>query len=138
MNPSRTRTRADVSNARHKNRVRYSYSTYFPIRGILIQAEAETILKMSETLESANFTRDQSDAFIESMALAMNTFAVTPEILDARLAEQKKTVAELKGTTNELKNSMQELHRSVLFYFRGFMLVTFAGLLGILGVVLAT
>ena len=50
-----------------------------------MQAEAETIHKMAETLESANFTRDQSDAFIQSVALAMKTFAVTPEILDDRL-----------------------------------------------------
>ena len=52
-----------------------------------MQAEAETILTMSETLESANFTRDQSDAFIQSTALAMKTFAVTPALLDDRLSK---------------------------------------------------
>ena len=118
---------------------------------------------MSETLESVNFTRDQSDAFIQSMALAMKTFAVTPEILDSRLAEHRKDsnrrfdtldqrLEEHKGDSNQrldeipklrdaiddLRNSMQELHRSVLFYFRGFMLVTFAGLMGILGIVLVS
>ena len=55
-----------------------------------MQAEAETILKMSETLEGANFTSDQSKAFIESVALSMKTFAVTPELLDGRLDKHKK------------------------------------------------
>ena len=55
-----------------------------------MQAEAETIHKMAETLESANFTRDQSDAFIQSVALAMKTFAVTPEVLDDRLGKLRR------------------------------------------------
>ena len=55
-----------------------------------MQAEAETIHKMAETLESANFTRDQSDAFIQSVALAMKTFAVTPEVLDDRLGQLRR------------------------------------------------
>lgn len=54
-----------------------------------MQTEAETILKMSETLEGADFTSDQSKAFIESVALSMKTFAVTPELLDDRLAKQR-------------------------------------------------
>ena len=69
-----------------------------------MQAEAETIQKTSETLESANFTRDQSDAFIQSMALAMKTFAVTPEFLDDRLGklrrEWKQDLKEHKEDSN--------------------------------------
>ena len=103
-----------------------------------MQAEAESILKMSETLESANFTRDQSDAFIQSTALAMKTFAVTPEILDDRLAKHSHSIDELKGTIDELKNSMHELQRNALHYFLGFTLVTFAGLMGILAAILAS
>ncbi len=122
---------------------------------------------MSETLESANFTRDQSHAFIRSVALAMGTFAVTPELLDDRLnklrgewkrdlkehkddsnerfdnldeqfAEQKKTVEELKDTVYELKDSMHDLKRSLLHYLLGFTLVILAGLMGTLGTVLAS
>ena len=55
-----------------------------------MQAEAETIHKMAETLESANFTRDQSDAVIQSVALAMKTFAVTPDVLDDRLGKLRR------------------------------------------------
>ena len=40
---------------------------------------------MSETLESSGFGRPKSNAVIESVALAMETFAVKPEILDARI-----------------------------------------------------
>ena len=96
-----------------------------------MQAEAETIQKMSETLESANFNRDQSDAFIQSMALAMKTFAVTPELLDNRLAKQQESIDELKDTMHDLK-------RSLLNYLLGFTLATFAGLMGILAAVLAS
>ena len=128
-----------------------------------MQAEAETIRKMSETLESVSFTRDQSDAFIQSMALAMKTFAVTPEILDSRLAEHRKDsnrrfdtldqrleehkrdsnqrldeIPKLRDAVHELKNSMHELQRSVMNYFLGFTLVIFAGLMGILAAVLAS
>lgn len=50
-----------------------------------MKAQAEQLAKMSETLESSGFSRTQSNAVIESVALAMETFAVTPEILDARI-----------------------------------------------------
>ncbi len=50
-----------------------------------MRAETETVFKMTETLESANFTPDQSKAIIESIALSMTTFAVTPELLDELL-----------------------------------------------------
>ena len=50
-----------------------------------MKAQAEQLAKMSETLESSGFSRPQSNAVIESVALAMETFAVTPEILDARI-----------------------------------------------------
>ena len=107
-----------------------------------MQSEAEAILEMSETLESANFTRDQSDAFIQSMALAMNTFAVTPKILDDRLEKQrgewKEDLGEVNKNLAEQKNTIDELKRSLLNYLLGFTLATFAGLMGILAAVLAS
>ena len=125
---------------------------------------------MSETLESDDITRDQSDALIQSVALAMKSFAVTPELLDDRLNKLRRKwkqdigevterlkernenanrrfddteqrldeIPKLRDAIDDLRNSMQELHRSVLFCFRGFMLVTFAGLMGILGIVLVS
>ena len=65
------------------------------------------------------------------MALAMKTFAVNPEILDDRFAKQNHGI-------DELKNSMHEPQRSVMHYFLGFTLATFAGLIGILAAVLAS
>lgn len=68
-----------------------------------MQAELEAILKMSDTLESANFTGDQSDALMQSMALAMRTFAVTPEILDERLDNlRREWKQDLKGVNHRL------------------------------------
>ena len=81
-----------------------------------MQAEAETIRKMSETLESANFTRDQSDAFIQSMALAMKTFAVTPQVLDDRLDNlsgelRREWKQDLAGVSNLLQEHKNESNR---------------------------
>ena len=114
-----------------------------------MQSEAEAILEMSETLESANFTRDQSDAFIQSVALAVNTFAVTPKVLDDRLEKQRgewkedlgevnKNLGEVNKNLAEQKNTIDELKCSLLNYLLGFTLATFAGLMGILGIVLVT
>ena len=50
-----------------------------------MKAQAEQLAKMSDTLESAGFSRPQSNAVIESVALAIEAFAVTPEVLDARI-----------------------------------------------------
>ncbi len=111
---------------------------------------------MTETLESAQFTRDQSDAFIQSVALAMETFAVTPKVLDDRMdklrGEWKQDMTDLKQETNhrfdgvdkrldeipKLREAIYELQRSQLRYFLGFTFVMFAGLMGILGTVLSS
>ena len=81
-----------------------------------MQAEAETIHKMAETLESANFTRDQSDAFIQSVALAMKTFAVTPKVLDNRLDDLSRELRrewkqDLAGISNLLKEHKNDSNR---------------------------
>ena len=128
-----------------------------------MEAEVDTIRNMCETLESSGCTRDQSDALIESVALAMKTFAVTPEVLDDRLADQKRDFKEMfsehKRQTNQrfdgidkrldkipklrdpiddLKGSTHELQRSLLRYFLAFTLVVLAGLMGTLGAVLGS
>ena len=107
-----------------------------------MQSKAEAILEMSETLESANFTRDQSDAFIQSIALAMKTFAITPQVLDDRLEKQRREWKEDLGQVNknlaEQKNSIDELKRSLLNYLLGFTLAIFAGLMSIVAAVLAS
>ena len=82
-----------------------------------MQPEAQTILEMSETLQSANFTKHQSDAVIESVALAMQTFAVTPKLLDDRLAklreEWKQDLKDHKDDINARLDDIQDLQRSL-------------------------
>ena len=129
-----------------------------------MQSEAEAISQMSETLTGANFTRNQSDAFIGSMALAIKTFAVTPQVLDDRLDRLRQEwkhdfkvhkdelnrlldghrqdtnlrIEDHRNDTNRRLDGIQELQRSLLRYFIGFTLVMLAGLMGALAAVLVT
>ena len=105
-----------------------------------MQPEAQTILEMSETLQSANFTKHQSDAVIESVALAMQTFAVTPKLLDDRLGklreEWKQDLKDHKDDINARLDDIQDLQRSLLRYFLRFTLAMFLGALGLIGALL--
>ncbi len=109
-----------------------------------MQPEAQTIIEMSETLQSANFTKHQSDAVIESVALAMQTFAVTPKLLDDRLAKLRGDLREewkqdLKGHKDDINgrlDDIQDLQRSLLRYFLRFTLAMFLGALGLIGALL--
>ena len=57
--------------------------TYFAAKGrILMEPQVEAVQHMSETLESSGFSRKQSTAVVKSVARAMQTFSVTPEILE--------------------------------------------------------
>lgn len=96
-----------------------------------MEAQAETILRMSETLESSELTREQSVAVIESVALALKTFSVTPEMLDDRLAKQSQE-------WNKRFDETQELVRSHTRYVFALTLVMLAGVMGILGATFAT
>lgn len=90
-----------------------------------MKTQVEQIAKMSHTLESAGFNRPQSNAVIESVALAMETFAVTPEILDDRIdglreemnaqfAAQGEDIKDLRKSVNRLEQNMIEVQRSML------------------------
>lgn len=90
-----------------------------------MKTQVEQIAKMSHTLESAGFNRPQSNAVIESVALAMETFAVTPEILDERIdglrqemnaqfAAQGEEIKDLRKSVNRLEQNMLEIQRSML------------------------
>ena len=87
-------------------------STYFPIKGILMKAQVDQLNHMSETLESSGFTPRQSNAVIESVALAMETFAVTPKLLEERLethTEQILRVIRAQGETIKLQGESIKL-----------------------------
>ena len=70
-----------------------------------MKAHAEQLAKMSETLESSGFSRTQSNAVIESVAMAMETFAVTPEMLDERIDGLRDEMnAQFAAQGKEIKN----------------------------------
>ena len=89
-----------------------------------MKAQVEQLSEMSHTLESTGFSRPQSNAVIESVALAMQTFAVTPEILDerisglreemnARFAAQDKVIEDLRKSMDRLSDRVNGLEIKV-------------------------
>ena len=74
-----------------------------------MKAQAEQLAKMSETLESAGFSRPKSNAVIESVALAMETFAVTPELLDDRFGKLDDRFSKLDNRIDTLREEMYAL-----------------------------
>ena len=108
---------------------------------------------MSETLESAGFTQPQATAVIESLALAMETFGVTPEILDDRIdglreemnaqfASQGEDIKDLRKTVNrlernmlEIQQSMLEFQRSAIRYMLAFLVLMLGAVVGMFGAI---
>ena len=122
---------------------------------MLVKAQAEQLAKMSEILESSGFSRTQSYAVIESVALAMETFAVTPEILDARIdglrdemnarfAAQdeaiknlSKSVDRLDARMSAIEQSMLEFQRSMLRYMVAFLVLMLGAVVGMFGAIVS-
>ena len=127
-----------------------------------MKAQAEQLAKMSETLESSGFSRTQSNAVIESVALATETFAVTPEILDARIyglrdemnarfAAQdeeirnlSKSVVRLEDKVDRLdarmsaiEQSMLEFQRSMIRYMLAFLVLMLGAVVGMFGAIVS-
>ena len=106
-----------------------------------MEAQIEQLQLMSQTLESSGFSPQQSNAVIKSVALAMQTFAVTPEVLDQvldrRLGQLKtelkaEILAEVpsRAELNEQRRDIKDLKKSTLNYQMGFSLVILAAILG--------
>ena len=125
-------------------------------RRMLMKAQAEQLAKMSETLESSGFSRTQSNAVIECVALAMETFAVTPEILDDRidglreeLNAQGEDIKDLRKTVNRLERNMLdfqermlefqqrmiEFQRSTIRYMLAFLVLMLGAVVGMFGAI---
>ncbi len=83
-----------------------------------MKAQAEQLRIMSETMTSSGFDQRQSNAVIESVALAMETFAVTPEVLETRLEKQTEhilTIVRVQGDDiKALKTDMANLQTGML------------------------
>ena len=120
-----------------------------------MKAQAEQLAKMSETLESSGFSGTQSNAVIESVALAMETFAVTPEILDARIdglrdemnaqfaAQDEaiknlgKSVDRLDARMSAIEESMLEFQRNMMRYMVAFLVLMLAAVVGMFGAIVS-
>ena len=58
-----------------------------------MKVQVEAVQRMTETLESSGIPRRQATAMVESVAQAMETFSVTPEILEAQFAKHRDEVS---------------------------------------------
>ena len=101
---------------------------------------------MSETLESSGFTQPQATAVIESLALAMETFGVTPEILDDRIdglreemnaqfASQGEDIKDLRKSVNRLEQNMLEFQRGTIRYMLAFLVLMLGAVVGMFGAI---
>ena len=85
-----------------------------------MKAQVNQLEAMSQTLESSGFTRHQSDAVIKSVAQAMETFAVTPAVLDSRIDKvlelfrrQNADIKAMQGDIASLQGDVSVLHGNV-------------------------
>ena len=120
-----------------------------------MKAQVDQLTTMSETLQSAGFSQEQSNAVIKSVALAMEKFAVTPEILDDRIGKvmeemrnqfaaqgediraqredirtRGEDIKELQRSVVRLERSMVEHQRSTLRYMMLFTLLLLSAVVG--------
>ena len=92
-----------------------------------MKAQVNQLEAMSQTLESSGFTRHQSDAVIKSVAQAMETFAVTPAVLDSRIDKvlelfrgqnadikgMQRDIASLQGDVSTLQDGQEEMRTDI-------------------------
>ena len=80
-----------------------------------MEPQVEAVQHMSETLESSGFSRKQSTAVVKSVARAMQTFSVTPEILETHFSKHRDEVSrmfsdhksEMQTQFSDFKGEMQ-------------------------------
>ena len=76
--------------------------------------QVDQIKIMSNTLERSGFTEGQPAAIIETVTLAMETFGVTPEILDDRINRVMDFVREqIADVKTERKKQFGELRAQI-------------------------
>ena len=111
-----------------------------------MKAQVDQLNHMSETLESSGFTTRQSNAVIQSVALAMETFAVTPKLLEERLQKHTEQILEVVRSQGQdikdLQTSMLDHQRSMLDHQRSmfrimmvFMVALLTTVLGVFGTI---
>ena len=104
-----------------------------------MKAQVDQLNTMSETLESSGFTPRQSNAVIESVALAMETFAVTPKLLEDRLEEHTEQILKVVRAQGQdfkdLQASMLDHQRSMFRIMMVFMVALLTTVLGVFGTI---
>ena len=73
-----------------------------------MESQLETLLDMSQTLEGSGFSRSKSDALITSMAIAMETFTITPAMLDERIDKVLDAFKKSNEGIRALRGSMSK------------------------------
>ena len=129
-----------------------------------MREEIEATEEMTETLRSAGFEEDQSKAFIRSMARAVETFAVTPEMLDRKFREffdkikpelrqipvltadvqelknlyahQQESIKQLQESQQDIKEILADMRTGQWRHFATTLLVLIAGLFGIIAAII--
>ena len=87
---------------------------------------------MTERLESSGFERHQADAVIETMATAIEKFAVTPEVLRRELESGIEANNKIIFQRFDRLESMMKLGMGWMFAFQIAMLGGLIGLVGML------
>ena len=87
---------------------------------------------MTERLESSGFERNQADAVIETVANAIEKFAVTPEVLRRELNASMEANNKIIFQRIDRLESMMKLGMGWMFAFQVAMLGGLMGLVGML------
>lgn len=97
-----------------------------------MQQAAREIQAMTERLESSGFERNQADAVIETVANAIEKFAVTPGVLRRELNASMEANNKIIFQRIDRLESMMKLGMGWMFAFQVAMLGGLMGLVGML------
>ena len=108
-----------------------------------MQQAAREIQAMTERLESSGLERDQADAVIETVANAIEKFAVTPEVLrqelNASMEANNKIIfqrmEEKFKQTDKRIDRLESLMKLGMGWLFAFQVAVLGGLMGVVGIV---
>ena len=106
-----------------------------------MQQAAREIQAMTERLESSGFERDQANAVIETVANAIEKFAVTPEVLrrelDASMEANNKLIFQRMDEkfeqTDKRIDRLESLMKLGMGWLFAFQVAILGGLMGLVG-----
>ena len=102
-----------------------------------MQQAAREIQAMTERLESSGFERDQANAVIETMANAIDKFAVTPERLRKELERNNEAIFQRMDEkfeqTDKRIDRLESLMKLGMGWLFAFQVAMLGGLMGLVG-----